>query len=691
MRKSGRMYSKFTLRTRNILWLLVLSVFAAICSYVFINYATIQIQIGFKSTIAPVMAVSMAAFAAALTSYVFACNTLREIRQEKKEHQQTIERMQKKYASNMWLIAALATIVIVMGLCSLALLSEQADAVPVKINFNENFLFNDKIVYLFFMMFVFAVAEVLLVIRFSNKIINYDRESGKIALEVKKECERNLNNNVVDTVKFYKDDTLKFYRDFREIEVFVNCIRKNYVSIEELKTIDDDWIILLKLYDDLLKYRNVCKVGDVKEVSSISVDMLDMLKKLRDQLFTKYLKDISLNEINLNGISELKGVHLVTSSLVNASAHNVSFVESELSSVNLSNGDFTLCQFVDSDLSNITATNAQFRGAIFKGQKTKLNDASFIGAQLGGVEFKDVQELTGANFERANVTEIKFHDMYLNSAKFTAAQLFKADFKDSKMEWVDLSHTNLVKTRFNVVDLSYSNLSRAGAVDAKFINVFLYGANLFKINCMDATIYGSFFDKAFSSCSIYKRVQMVDVSYIYATLNQADFTEGNLSAIRFDHSLMNEAIFSLVCGDNISFKNATLIRSVFNSVNLKECDFSFCNMRNTLFCNAFVKDTKFHSSDLRGNTLNGSHFINCDFQESMFDGAVCCDTYFIDSNLENADFRNVRLLHTTRFTNTILDGADFTGTEIYDITDLCKKTCSKPKSYKDVIWDAKRV
>lgn len=141
----------------------------------------------------------------------------------------------------------------------------------------------------------------------------------------------------------------------------------------------------------------------------------------------------------------------------------------ELKELDLSEVDFSSCKFPD---------ETDFEGS-------KLKNAKFISAKLVRAVFCH-NDLSGANFEEANLEDSYFGNVAAPNAVFsksnmTRVHITQSDFEKAKFE----------RTIFDCAEIGLTSLRDAGIKYAEFT-----GAHLFNVD-MEGTIGGFFYDSNF--------------------------------------------------------------------------------------------------------------------------------------------------------------------------------------------------
>lgn len=148
--------------------------------------------------------------------------------------------------------------------------------------------------------------------------------------------------------------------------------------------------------------------------------------------------------------------------------------------------------------------------------RPNLNNVSFNGAQLVGVNFHNVQ-LTRANFLVAN----------LSGADLSGADITESNFYSAKLAGAKLAGANLTGSNFGVANLVGANLTGASLSCANLVGANLTGANL-----TGCTVYGiSVWDVQLDGAA------QADLKI--TRFNEPDITVDNLKIAQFIHLLLN--------------------------------------------------------------------------------------------------------------------------------------------------------
>lgn len=155
-------------------------------------------------------------------------------------------------------------------------------------------------------------------------------------------------------------------------------------------------------------------------------------------------------------------------------------------------------------------------------------------------------------------------------------------------------------------------------------------------------------------------------NYEYCTFKNCDFTEANLTGIKF-----------------------------------LECEFHTCNLSNAKLLNVAFRDVRFVDSKILGakfddciNLLFSASFDSCKVDHSSFYGLDIQKTVFYNSSLREVNFGNCNLqkasfngcdLAGALFSNTHLEGADLEGAVNYCIDPTANRIKKARFALPDVI------
>jgi uncharacterized protein YjbI with pentapeptide repeats len=196
------------------------------------------------------------------------------------------------------------------------------------------------------------------------------------------------------------------------------------------------------------------------------------------------------------------------------------------------------------DFSGSTMVNCQLQHADFS--NTNFNRVNFAYANLKGVLVDRDSKLIRSNFDGANLSMARLHQVIMDSCLFTGAtDLTRASFDSCSLKNAIFNGVNLKNTSFAYADLS----------NAVFINVTLDSTVFKHANLQGAYFYGA------------KENQ-------YSLFGNADLSNASIFNCHFENSSFISAELPNARIENTLFKNANILNANFSGSIIKNCDFS---------------------------------------------------------------------------------------------------------------------
>ena len=286
-------------------------------------------------------------------------------------------------------------------------------------------------------------------------------------------------------------------------------------------------------------------------------------------------------------------------------------------------------------------------GVIFRSAQ---NNSSWIGANLSNVVFESTT-LRNSNFTDANLSNVIFYGCSLGNVNFTNANLLNVNFSS-----VDLTNLN-ISYMWSKPGMEYGYTYSGKAVNE------IKESDISTTNFTDANIEGTSFigTNYFRGCNITKE-------QLYST---ASYKNKNLRGIKLGYFPIPSHI--------------TTGKSYWPD--LHGYDFTEQDLTNAifLFCDG-IDMANFTDAIVRGARLTGitseQLYSTASYKNKDLTGIIIGSSIenwnLSNQNLTNANFSSCRSLIDTNFSNTIIEGANFTNPTNYNKT-------SKLRNYNEDI------
>ena len=290
--------------------------------------------------------------------------------------------------------------------------------------------------------------------------------------------------------------------------------------------IDIEWAIKPHVFSEIPELKDSKNLRNYENYSRIVVDAIENLKNKKSSkaitahnlLKILYMTTNLPHRPDLSGLSFQK-VSLTCSNFMGAKLHKVDFTDSDLSGSNFQYANLTECI-----LKNAKLTGADLTGA-------DLTGADLTGADLTGAD------LTGAYMRETVLSDCLFYDV-----NFTYSKIINC--------------VTSLKTRFNHSDFSYSTIS-----NMDFSKCFLSQSIFMGVNCKDLQLPRYLHRTNFRNADLsFKDLRESD-------LTECDFRDSNLDGINFSNARLNRSDFRWA-----KFRKAIVFGAEMDGVNLYGAD-----------------------------------------------------------------------------------------------------------------------
>lgn len=274
------------------------------------------------------------------------------------------------------------------------------------------------------------------------------------------------------------------------------------------------------------------------------------------------------------------------------------------------------------DLAQSAAGSAQFTLVLDKVDLSgiKLKNSNLTNANLQGVRFYGtgedrrpgtfddwISDLSGANFEGANLTGASFNSAVMNRTTFVRAVLNKANFSNGNLN------------------------------SANFSSAILIGSSL-------------------------QQAMLKDASFTGADIGSANLSGANLSGARLTKVKAQGAQLPLTNLEKSEWQGADLSGADLNGANLQKADLSSTKLANANLKDANLQDANLRNADLSSVDFRGANLAGANFKGAVFSGKPGSDQ-FIETpagaksgRLQGVDFAEVKNLEQSQIAYICLQG-----------------------------------
>jgi uncharacterized protein YjbI with pentapeptide repeats len=349
---------------------------------------------------------------------------------------------------------------------------------------------------------------------------------------------------------------------------------------------------------------------------------------------------------------------------------------------------------------------------IVPGPNVQLNDRQ--------LEFADSfrRNLTGASFERSDLTAARLTLSTLTNANlsgaivtatdfsqttfrgFTKKQLYStAGYQHKRLQGISLGGNDLIAWDFSGQNLSGASLNISTLTDAEFAGAVVTGASF-----SDTTRRG-FTKEQFYSTASYQAKNLAGIGLGRNQLTGWDFHEQNLTGANFHESTLSSVDLSGANLTNAQFDRADLTNADLAGANLSNSKFNDATLTDASLVGTIVKGADFHGAtsrglsqqqfystasyqnkDLHGVRLGGNDMTSWGFSGQDLTGA------YLNATLSNADLTGATLtdadLRSSRLTNANLTDALVAGAAFWSTT---SSGFTKEQLYSTASYQAKKL
>ena len=262
-----------------------------------------------------------------------------------------------------------------------------------------------------------------------------------------------------------------------------------------------------------------------------------------------------------------------------------------------------------------------------------------LGSTIYGFKFN----LSGANFEEADLTRSGFLEIDFTGANFKKAKL---------------DYCNFAKCDLTNVNMSEANLFDANITECPCVGLKLNGINGERIELNELTLT----DMDLSNTN-FKDSYMQSVTFTATNLNGCDFSSGD--TVRFTRIF--DCTFNTLDLGKVNFKLSNIERNKFINCYLVDCNFSEVAINRSAesndFTGSFLSGSIFNNTEYLISNYNECELSYIDFSNTVLDGST-----FVEAKLNYANLRGTKIRNYNRTGGGVyrpdLSGADLTGADL---------------------------
>ncbi|WP_166874359.1 DUF2169 family type VI secretion system accessory protein [Massilia mucilaginosa] len=327
----------------------------------------------------------------------------------------------------------------------------------------------------------------------------------------------------------------------------------------------------------------------------------DAARRMREQVAAIYastrdfagldLTGADLSGMDLRG-ANFSGAMLESADLRGAKLDACNFAEAILARTSLAGASFANARCDGASLAQADARHASFAHAVLNKcawEETKLDHADFAHAQIGEVMLTDLQ-IASASFDGTRFFSVTFYKVGMRECSFRDAHFEKCAFIEGRQEDLCFDKATLQDSAWVTTDAA--RLSFRGSV--------LRTCAVTDKTSLDEA---DFTDAQLSQCN-FREISMQRANFSGATAAITDFSEANLSGANLQRMNAGGSFFTRAVMLASDLRGANLIGASLVKADLRSCDLRGANLfradlaqtlgdGGTLFDQAYLEQTKF--------------------------------------------------------------------------------------------------
>jgi uncharacterized protein YjbI with pentapeptide repeats len=316
--------------------------------------------------------------------------------------------------------------------------------------------------------------------------------------------------------------------------------------------------------------------------------------------------------------------------VIDQHARGESFVDQDLSHLDLSGLDLCDADFTGAQLAEVSFAQARLERTRF--DNGLLSTAIFTGANLSAASLKGVSagnsDFKQCNLSRANLRDGDFSEGNFEQANFDYSDLKSAIFSGASMNGLSAKGAVAENASFEACSLIDANFTDARLKAVSFNDSVMTGANLTDALCQRTDFSGANLSKAkLSGAGLQDSEANAKTSFAQAVMFRANLTGANwagpcLDEVNFDEAVMNKADLT-----GASMQRARLIRvlareACFDKVNLEGADLTGINLLEGALRGAKLRGCKLQMANLYGVDFLDAKTEGCDFTGSDLERTI---------------------------------------------------------------------
>ena len=567
-------------------------------------------------------------FATLITAYIFLIGAL----QGRKDYErETLLKLQTRTTKD------LVSLSVITSLCLIFIFVQES----------KNFVIHEVSWLRYTLVFV-SFLDVIALLYYTYKIINYEQEIVNVAKKSLKEIFENINGNTSDMdlcrIRDYPEARIKKQlKTIGDLEaIILQCVENhkanNRFQTKELyngifnkldqSTKGENAETIQEKYKSLISLKNLIQILIDHNEKKLDLPVNELQKTLTEVFFaTKYyvMNEERFERLNFVKLDFSRGCFFHTS-FRGAALIDVDFTDAKLKDACFAETILRNVNFWDACCDNVDFTSALVEtNKIIGVQKGSLRGAVFTNADLSGANGL-------FDYKKDDESYFSMENTMCKMANFLGLRLKNIDFSGSVLACAQLTNTNVTQC-----DFENSDMSGALLIGAKFTEkVNFCGANLSEVKAAGASFLGE---------------QQAIIEFEMARLAKANFTSVRFQHCSFVGAYINDVGFNGVTLFHCDFEGAILTSADLTDCTIKDCNFDCANLSKTLIVTVGaaqrkkkIENTTFNNTDFSGAALRGYTFVKCEFKKAVFDDAVLRRISFVNCIFNDSIFHNSLLM-----------------------------------------------
>lgn len=298
--------------------------------------------------------------------------------------------------------------------------------------------------------------------------------------------------------------------------------------------------------------------------------------------------------IDLSG-RNLRGIDLSESYL-----ECVNFRNADLQGANLKNAILAGANLEGANLSHSNLSGSNLGSAILK--NTNFDNCDLRGTELGGTRILN-SKFTNCMFESLILIESEVQMSSFDNSLLENSNFIQCDFEECSFRGVNLGRSNFVRCAITAVIMEKADLGGVNFVESKFHDYNCQNTKQANARYLGECKFAKArFDKSDLTTTSFRGARGTEVSFDFADISSADFTECQFPSVSFRNCIARNAVFVQSEIRGSSFAGADIMATLMSGADLFNVSFENANM---------------FGVDFGGANFGGNNFIGGNLERTL--------------------------------------------------------------------------